>query len=318
MNTALATLDSFSDRIAALDARWILVALALPPRQPGLPRARVAGHPPRRLPGRADSPARRRSGLRGRRRRQRATCRREAARRSRSRSSASGSPARPSPASAPRAASILLFDAVVGATLLGTAWALGLVPALPHPSPLVAARGGSRLSSSPRSSSRRSPSAREPPAGRRDPGDARVSTSARRSRTRRRVGLPDRRRLRHAGRVRRSGDASRSPGWSSSPAGCPRSCRPPLAVPERSSCSIVVALQQVASAASALSFSIGMQVGVTVVNTLVGLARDHARLRDDAPCGDQGRAVLPTTCLGQNDAAVAAADDVQPTIAAKR
>ena len=26
MNTALATLDSFSDRIAALDARWILVA----------------------------------------------------------------------------------------------------------------------------------------------------------------------------------------------------------------------------------------------------------------------------------------------------
>ena len=35
---------------------------------------------------------------------------------------------------------------------------------------------------------------------------------------------------------------------------------------------IVVALQQVASATSALSFSIGMQVGVTVVNTLVGLA----------------------------------------------
>ena len=35
---------------------------------------------------------------------------------------------------------------------------------------------------------------------------------------------------------------------------------------------IVVALQQVASAASALSFSIGMQVGVTLVNTIVGLA----------------------------------------------
>jgi hypothetical protein len=35
---------------------------------------------------------------------------------------------------------------------------------------------------------------------------------------------------------------------------------------------IVVALQQVASAASALSFSIGMQVGITFVNTLVGLA----------------------------------------------
>jgi uncharacterized membrane protein YbhN (UPF0104 family) len=34
---------------------------------------------------------------------------------------------------------------------------------------------------------------------------------------------------------------------------------------------IVVALQQVASAASALSFSIGMQVGITVVNTLIGL-----------------------------------------------
>jgi uncharacterized membrane protein YbhN (UPF0104 family) len=35
---------------------------------------------------------------------------------------------------------------------------------------------------------------------------------------------------------------------------------------------IVVALQHVASAGSALSFSIGMQVGVTVVNTLIGLA----------------------------------------------
>jgi hypothetical protein len=34
---------------------------------------------------------------------------------------------------------------------------------------------------------------------------------------------------------------------------------------------IVVALQQVASTTAALSFSIGMQVGVTVVNTLVGL-----------------------------------------------
>lgn len=35
---------------------------------------------------------------------------------------------------------------------------------------------------------------------------------------------------------------------------------------------VVVALQQVASTASALSFSIGMQVGVTLVNTLLGLA----------------------------------------------
>lgn len=35
---------------------------------------------------------------------------------------------------------------------------------------------------------------------------------------------------------------------------------------------VVYALQQTASAASALSFSIGMQVGVTAVNTLVGLA----------------------------------------------
>ena len=34
---------------------------------------------------------------------------------------------------------------------------------------------------------------------------------------------------------------------------------------------IVVALQQVASAASALSFSIGMQVGITLVNTIVGV-----------------------------------------------
>jgi uncharacterized membrane protein YbhN (UPF0104 family) len=34
---------------------------------------------------------------------------------------------------------------------------------------------------------------------------------------------------------------------------------------------VVVALQQVASAASALSFSIGMQVGVTLVNTMIGL-----------------------------------------------
>jgi hypothetical protein len=34
---------------------------------------------------------------------------------------------------------------------------------------------------------------------------------------------------------------------------------------------VVVALQQVASAASALSFSIGMQVGVTLVNTAIGI-----------------------------------------------
>jgi uncharacterized membrane protein YbhN (UPF0104 family) len=34
---------------------------------------------------------------------------------------------------------------------------------------------------------------------------------------------------------------------------------------------VVVALQQVASAASALSFSIGMQVGVTLVNTTIGI-----------------------------------------------
>lgn len=35
---------------------------------------------------------------------------------------------------------------------------------------------------------------------------------------------------------------------------------------------IVVVLQHTATAAAALSFSIGMQMGITVVNTLVGLA----------------------------------------------
>jgi uncharacterized membrane protein YbhN (UPF0104 family) len=34
---------------------------------------------------------------------------------------------------------------------------------------------------------------------------------------------------------------------------------------------VVLALQQVATAASALSFSVGMQVGVTLTNTLLGL-----------------------------------------------
>jgi uncharacterized membrane protein YbhN (UPF0104 family) len=34
---------------------------------------------------------------------------------------------------------------------------------------------------------------------------------------------------------------------------------------------VVLALQQVASAASALSFSIGMQVGITLANTVLGL-----------------------------------------------
>ena len=40
---------------------------------------------------------------------------------------------------------VLLFDSVVGASLLATAWALGLLPALPHPSATTALAAGAAL-----------------------------------------------------------------------------------------------------------------------------------------------------------------------------
>ena len=185
---------------------------------------------------------------------------------------------------------VLLFDTVVGASLLTTAWALGLVPALPRPSPLAVGRSGRRARAR-RDHRRRRPSApREPSPGRFDPGEPRVSTCAASFRTRPERGRAD--------------SGSPSPCWLHS-AFRPRVPIAGLVVVASGMSTlvpatpggagtqqllIVVALQQVASAASALSFSIGMQVGVTLVNTIVGVRRDHARLRDDAARGDPRRA----------------------------
>ena len=157
MNAALATLDSLSDQIAALDVcAGYFVALALPPRQPELPRDRLAGHSQCRIP------ATRGSGCS------------TSARRTRPASPPThylparggrGGEDRPHPSPSARldaspgvgasSGVVLLFDTAVGATLLTTAWALGLVPALPRPSPPRRRRGRESLSSSPPWSSRR-------------------------------------------------------------------------------------------------------------------------------------------------------------------
>ena len=181
-------------------------------------------------------------------------------------SSGSGFPARPSPASAPRTGRSALRH---GRRRVSTAaWALGLVPAC-RGLPVDRRRSGRRarvvavvVAAVPR--------LREPSPGCFDPGEPRLYL--------RRV-VP----YQAGAWACRLG--SRSPCW-------PRSAfrpRPDRRRPGRrgqrhvdagsghtggagtQQLLIVVALQQVASAASALSFSIGMQVGVTLVNTIVGV-----------------------------------------------
>ena len=164
---------------------------------------------------------------------------------------------------------VLLFDSVVGVSLLGTAWALGLVPALPHPSlgavgaaSAVLVVVGVVIALAPRLRS----NLRQ--------GAAILVTP----------GLYLRRVVPfQAGAwVCRLGVAFAMLAAFGVPATLPVAGLVVVAggmstlVPTPGGAGtqqlfIVVALQQVASAASALSFSIGMQVGVTLVNTMLGL-----------------------------------------------
>ena len=165
---------------------------------------------------------------------------------------------------------VLLFDSVIGAALLGTAWALGLVPALPHPSPaavgaaaavLVAAAAIIALVPRLRANVRQGAVILATPGlylRRVVPFQAGAWAC--------RLGVAFamlaafgvHATLPIAGLVVVAGGMSTLVPATPGGAGTQQLF-------------IVVALQQVASAASALSFSVGMQVGVTLVNTTLGL-----------------------------------------------
>lgn len=269
MNSALATLDAFSDRIASLDARWILVALAfhlgnLSCRAIAWRAILSAVYPAARIrlldvgaayaAGVAANgylPARGGEALKVALVRLRIT----------------GSTVAGVSASS---GVVLLFDTAVGASLLATAWALGLVPALPHPSLPAAVAAGAVLVVG-----------------------AAIVAAVPRLRSNLRQGTTI---LTTPGLYLRRVVPYQAGAWACrlgvafamlSAFGVPATV--PIAglvivasgmstlVPATPGGAgtqqllIVIALQQVASAASVLSFSIGMQVGVTVVNTLVGL-----------------------------------------------
>jgi uncharacterized membrane protein YbhN (UPF0104 family) len=165
---------------------------------------------------------------------------------------------------------VLLFDTVIGVSLLATAWWLGLVPAVPRPSlPAAAAVGGVLLAVAVvvalvprlRANLRQGAAILATPGlylRRVVPYQAgawvcRVGVAFAMLAA---FGVPAT--LPIAGLVVVAGGMSTLVPATPGGAGTQQLL-------------IVVALQQVASAASALSFSIGMQVGVTLVNTMLGL-----------------------------------------------
>jgi uncharacterized membrane protein YbhN (UPF0104 family) len=269
VNAALATLDSLSDQIAALESRWIFLALAfhlgnLTCRAIAWRGILSVAYPDTRIrlgdvgaayaagvAANAFLPAR--GG--------------EAVKIALVRLRVRGSSVAAVGASS---GVVLLFDTVVGACLLTTAWALGLLPALPHPSPFTAAAAGVALVLA-----------------------AVIVAAVPRLRANLRQGAAILARpgvyLRQvvpyqAGAwVCRLGVAFAMLAAFGIPASVPIAGLVVVAtgmstlVPATPGGAgaqqllIVVALQQVASTTAALSFSIGMQVGVTVVNTLVGL-----------------------------------------------
>jgi uncharacterized membrane protein YbhN (UPF0104 family) len=262
-------LDAFSDRVAALDSRWILVALVfhlgnLGCRALAWRNILAAAYPAARIrlldvgaayaagvAANAYLPAR--GG--------------EALKVALVRLRIPGSTVAGVSASS---GVVLLFDTLVGASLLTTAWALGLVPALPHPSlPLAVAAGAVFIVG------------------------AIVVTTVPRLRANLRQGVAI---LATPGLYLRRVVPYQAGAWAfrvgvtfamlaafGVPATLPIAGLVVVAsgvstlVPATPGGAgtqqllVVVALQQVASAASALSFSIGMQVGVTLVNTTIGI-----------------------------------------------
>jgi uncharacterized membrane protein YbhN (UPF0104 family) len=269
VSSALSTLGAFSDHVAALDARWMLVALVFHLGNltfrtfawRGILRAAYPGANVRLLDvgpayaagvaANAYLPAR--GG--------------EAVKIALVRLRIPGSTLAGVGASS---GVVLVFDAAVGASLLALAWGLGLVPALPHPSPLTVGAGAALVLAA-----------------------AAVVAAVPRLRSNLRQGLAilatPRLYLRRvvpyqAGAwVCRLGVAFAMLAAFGVQATIPIAGLVVVAggmstlVPATPGGAgtqqlfTVVALAQVASAASALSFSIGLQVGVTLVNTLVGL-----------------------------------------------
>jgi glycosyltransferase 2 family protein len=269
VNAALATLDSFTDQVAALDARWILLALAfqlgnLSCRAIAWRGILVSAYPDTRIrlldvgaayaagvAANAYLPAR--GG--------------EAVKIALVRLRIPGSTVAGVGASN---GVVLLFDTVVGVSLLTMAWALGLVPALPRPSPLTAGaaaaalavaaivvaavprlrshlRQGASILATPRIYLRRVvPYQAGAWACRLGVAFAMLAA----------FGVP--------ATIPIAGLVVVASGMSTLVPATPGGAGTQQLL-------IVVALQQVASAASALSFSIGMQVGITLVNTIVGL-----------------------------------------------
>jgi uncharacterized membrane protein YbhN (UPF0104 family) len=164
---------------------------------------------------------------------------------------------------------VLLFDALVAAVLVGTAWALGLVPAVPAPSLAAFAAAGGAAGTV-----------------------ALVVALVPRVRTATAKGLTI---LRTPGAYLRRVVPFQASAWVCRigvvfamlaafgvPASIPVAGLVVVAgglstaVPTPGGAGtqqllVVLALQQVATATSALSFSVGMQVGVTLTNTLVGV-----------------------------------------------
>ena len=269
MNSVLATVDAFSDRVAALDARWILVALAfhlgnLSCRALAWRNILAAAYPTARVrlldvgaayaagvAANAYLPAR--GG--------------EALKIALVRLRIPGSDVAGVGASS---GVVLLFDTVVGASLLATAWALGLVPALPHPSVPVAVAvgvtilvGATVLAAVPRLRSK----LRQGVAILATPGvylRRVVPYQACAWACRLGVTFAMLAAFGVAATLPIAGLVVVASGMSTLVPATPGGAGTQQLL-------VVVALQQVASAASALSFSIGMQVGVTLVNTTIGI-----------------------------------------------
>lgn len=270
MNEAFGALDSFSDRLAALDGRWLVVALVfhfanLGCRALAWRAILVAAFPATRIQLR-DVAAAYAAGVaanaylpaRGG----------EAVKVALVRLRIPGSTVAGVSASS---GVVLLFDTLVAALLLGVAWAVGIVPAVPAPSLPAAAAAvavaaviaaalaalprlrarvaqGAAILAQPRVYLRRVVPYQAAAWGCRL-GVVFAMLAA--------FGVPAT--VPIAGLVVVAGGMSTLVPATPGGAGTQQLL-------------VVLALQHVASTASALSFSIGMQLGVTVVNTMIGLA----------------------------------------------
>ena len=164
---------------------------------------------------------------------------------------------------------VLLFDALVAASLLGAAWAFGLVPAVPAPSP-VALAAAAATAVALAIAAIALPRARA--------AAAQGLAILRTPRVYLRRVVP----LQAAAWACRIGvvfamlcafgvPASLAVAGLVVVAGGVSTAVPTPGGVGTQQLLVVLALQEVASAASALSFSVGMQVGVTLTNTLLGL-----------------------------------------------